>query len=276
MVQQASRRRSSVQLSAATSRAARVQQAAATRKAQHTRTTWATASSERTLLERNAVRGSSDSDYGVRVQAFLQWAGMCSASSLGLASLQLLILEYFEHLFFLGKDYAEGAKLVAAIAHFRVGLSPRCAQFLPRCARALQGWRLLAPASSRQPLPWLGLMALVGSLLSGNHVAEALACLLGFHLYLRPGELLGLTGRCLVAPSRRPGAPWTWGVIVRPLEENVPSKVGEFDESVLVDRPAWRWLHPFMLLLADRNPDQLIWPFSPPSSSGTFTRRQYP
>ena len=85
----------------------------------------------------------------------------------------------------------------------------------------------LAPGGSRAPLPFVGLMCLVGATLSRRAWKRAVAYLLGFWCYLRPGELLGLKVSQLIAPQQ--GAMDTWGVRA--------SRTSQFDESVLLDWP---------------------------------------
>ena len=81
----------------------------------------------------------------------------------------------------------------------------------------------------------------------------ALGVLVSFVLYLRPGELLRITSKCLVRPSST--APW-WGVILHPVEDVTPGKVGLTDESLLCDQAAHgQRLGEFLSVLANLPPD---------------------
>ena len=80
-------------------------------------------------------------------------------------------------------------------------------------------------------------MLLVGACCAEQDHELALYLVLTFVLYLRPGEALTLTPDQLVAPQLV--ASWarqSWGVILGPLAGGTPTKVGEFDQSVLLDR----------------------------------------
>ena len=99
----------------------------------------------------------------------------------------------------------------------------------PRAHRALQGWGKMAPAHSRLPLPWLGLMALLGAMLWRNQWMAALCALLMFVLYLRPGEALTMTPEQMVPPlAVAAGAAHlaAWGFIIGPSLLGGPSKTG--------------------------------------------------
>ena len=88
----------------------------------------------------------------------------------------------------------------------------------------------------------------------------AVATLLTFTLYLRPSECLRLRAFQLIPPSPElGGAPAKWSVVVAAAELKVPSKTGEFDATVVLDRPELAWMHPYLLyLLQHRLPDQLL------------------
>ena len=85
-------------------------------------------------------------------------------------------------------------------------------------------------------------------------VAELTA--VAFALYLRPSEALSLTTDSLVRPSSLHGGPQgTWSVTLHPREAGVSSKTGVYDDSLLIDGPAFPWMPDLLAkLLRSRSP----------------------
>lgn len=104
--------------------------------------------------------------------------------------LELAILEYFDDMFFEGRSAEDGEKLWASLKFFDPGLRWRGDRLFPRVLRALKGWHRLCPAMPRQPLPWLGLLAIVAHLLRCGHAEPAIALTFQFTLYPSPGGAL--------------------------------------------------------------------------------------
>ena len=59
--------------------------------------------------------------------------------------------------------------------------------------------------------------------------------LIHFIGYLRPGELVSLRCHQLVEPVPGAGVKW-WSLLLAPEQDGTPSKVGEFDETALLDK----------------------------------------
>jgi len=158
---------------------------------------------------------------------------------------------------------ATGSKLLAAILHFRPNIPGPIGRAFPAATRALRGWHRLMPATTRQPLPFLLLMALVGVLLARFQISMSLAILLGFSGYLRPRELTNLKVSQLVAPLSNAGASFKqWFLVLHPEHEGLRSKTGLFDESVSLDSEWLAWAAPFLCLLKGRRAaDAPLWPF---------------
>ncbi len=61
--------------------------------------------------------------------------------------------------------------------------------------------------------------------------------------YFRPGEAVGLTPTCVVGPAPRLGLAYRHAaLLVHPFLEVRPSKVGQFDESLILDTSGREWL----------------------------------
>ena len=103
-----------------------------------------------------------------------------------------------------------------------------------RSRNALKGFRRLAQGLSRAPLPWIAVCAILGAGLHRGLVDFSLAVLIMFIAYLRPVELLQLTGVQLIAPLKGSGTRW-WAVLIAPEELGIGTKTRQYDESVLLD-----------------------------------------
>ena len=79
------------------------------------------------------------------------------------------------------------------------GLDPET--HLQRTSRAMRGWRKSTPTFQRLPLPWVVVSAIIGWLLHHREREVAVAVILAFSCYLRPGELPGLRMLQVIAPN---------------------------------------------------------------------------
>ncbi len=141
------------------------------------------------------------------------------------------LVDYFDYLYFSGSMAHEAEKAKASALH--------CANFLeyprdlPRTARALRGFRKVAPGSSRFPLPAEIFGALQGQLITSNHCEMALAFALMFIAYLRPSELFGLRVCDVIMRAGH--------VVINlaPGDTNVVTKTGLQDEGVWLENKIW-------------------------------------
>ena len=72
---------------------------------------------------------------------------------------------------------------------------------LPRSRRRLQGWNRLDPGTTRPPIPWELIAAVVHRMLTKQQISEGFLVLLMFDAYLRPGEAISLHRNDLVEPT---------------------------------------------------------------------------
>ena len=152
-----------------------------------------------TFLEQNTVQQRTADRYRDTLDEFFVWRGSSRSLAGNRAKLENEIVEYMEHLYFNSHHSNMGNYLLAAIRFTDVGLNT---DTLPRAYRAARGFRRLAPGLSRAPLPWVGLMAMVGCALQQGLREQAVMMWLHFVLYLRPSELLRLRAWQLVPPVR--------------------------------------------------------------------------
>eukprot|EP00971_Amphidinium_carterae_P342554 6481897-Amphidinium_carterae.1 len=116
-------------------------------------------------------------------------------------------------------------------------------QVLPRSYRALQGFARVDPPVARDPTPIEAAALLVHHLVtSADLIAmlSGLASVIGFDLFARPSEVLGITAEEVVAP--RHFGYGDVGVVIassKPMGGGVPTaaKNGEFDETIIAGLP---------------------------------------
>ena len=153
-----------------------------------------------------------------------------------------------------GEAAHSGESLVASLRHL---YSARLT--LPRAARALKGWRLLAPPKQRLPLPRQAVMAICGWLMARRQAQMAVAVALAFCCYLRPSELMALRGSHLVPPCSLANLPF-WGLLLHDSDLGIPGKTGTWDAAVTLDLDQFLW--PAMAALhAGRRHHQPVWDF---------------
>ena len=134
-----------------------------------------------------------------------------------------------------------GQKLMAALAWVRPKFRKGGEVSLPRSRVGSLALFRRSPGATRQPLPEpvvyamaSRMVALLGSGEKGRNVG--LCVIVAHHLYLRPGELARIQWEWIVPAalgSRERGRQCS--IVLHPSEEQVPSKVGLFDETLLVD-----------------------------------------
>ena len=88
----------------------------------------------------------------------------------------------------------------------------------------------------------------------------ALAVLIGVDAYLRPSELLALTTTSLVLPASETEG--SWSLLLHPSSQGARSKVGESDETILLNSRRLAFLTPALKVLYESAPaDTPLWPY---------------
>ena len=153
--------------------------------------------------------------------------------------MDLILARVLDELFLDGGALHLGSGLFAVMTFFHPGLRP--ATMLPLSRRALQGWARRCPPRSRDPMPWVCACAclIAEQMMTMNERMCALAVILMFTLYLRPGELIDSFSDWWIPPVTSLGHGYRhWSIIVRPTEGQRPAKNLAFHCSVALDRPA--------------------------------------
>jgi len=227
------------------------------------------------LLAQLAVQVPTGDPYRDYLNTFLRTMELSSVEHIPPESLDRYLSDFFDLRFMQGYAAEQGEKTLAALQHFHPEYGKFGRHSLPLTGRCLKGWRRIAPGHARLPIPWLALMAMVGQALFENQTSLALALLIMFFCYLRPGETMELVGDHLVPPGRLKttsefGGPY-WGIVIRPRSEHKPSKVGAYDESVLLDVDPLQWMGP-VLHTMHRLGNRSLWPFDHAKFNALFQK----
>lgn len=122
------------------------------------------------------------------VDQFVEWvtARGCDASTAVL--MDRCLANFFSWKFAAGYSPAAGQQARAGIIH----LFPRYRDQLPESLLALKGWEKVMPPNKHPPLTWFLSIAMALRAVSWGYPEIGCAILVGFHLFLRFGELLNI------------------------------------------------------------------------------------
>jgi integrase len=135
--------------------------------------------------------------------------------------------------------------------------------------KSLRGWKRVTPSRSRSPEPFSVWCAICNMMTAMGASHMAMFLMMGLHTYLRPHQLLSLTGSCLHQPSR--GICRFWTVLVHPQGGPTVSKIGEYDVSVVLDGQRFSFLNvAYAALKQRRKPDEKVFLFSYPQYTKVF------
>ncbi|CAE7893669.1 hypothetical protein AK812_SmicGene22743 [Symbiodinium microadriaticum] len=166
------------------------------------------------------------------------WEGvaplLCSSPGVlkDMSTVETILCQQLEELFLDGCNLASGQYLIAAVIFFNLSLKSHP---MPRVKQSLQGWRKLAPPQARLPIPYEAVALMAQMAFAKGLISIGLFLLLAFALYLRPSEGLRLRKRDVIKPVQKRGTSSHWQFVLNPLEEGVPSKTQEFDETLQLD-----------------------------------------
>lgn len=187
---------------------------------------------ELSLLEASSVREPQRKDYARRLEMFYTFVVRYELNIQKEADLDAALCEFVDHLFLEGEDSSWGLKLQAALEFERPEFSREGRLSLPRFKRAMKGWRLKAPTQTRLPMPEFLKSCISGVLLMEGELEKALFNETTFSTYARPGETLRMAAEDVVSNNKE----FQHTVLVlTPLERGESSKVGQYDEVLILD-----------------------------------------
>ncbi len=191
------------------------------------------------MLEEASVAPGTRQKY---LKALVEFEAFLAARAVVLTSpsdVDKALTDYLNFMFMDGHEIHEANFLYAAWIWSHPDYGSKGQHPLPRTVRAINGWRKLAPGFTRPPMPWACLALTVQWLLTSNNLEASLAILTIFVCYLRPSEALRLPAEDLVEPSQ--SCP-RYALLLHGEAEGQPSKVGLYNESMLLDSPELPWL----------------------------------
>ena len=216
------------------------------------------------LLESNSVSAQTLADYQHRVMEFRVFCislGYCWATAVGMPS---SLVEFFTACYWEGASAATGDKLLAALNCLWSWFATLQLAEHPQVARALKGWHRLLPTTPRLPLPWPVICGWAAAMCGLGRVDMALALILATGAYMRPGEVLTLRGRSVLSPmTGGTGTMAAWSLTAFDFVLGRSSKVGSFNDSIVLDHPKRQWLGIWLGRLAKQvGPHVLLFGFS--------------
>ena len=109
--------------------------------------------STRSHLEQASVKATTLHTYQ---QHYAKWMRLCRQSQKNLStptSLEMAMIQYFDHLFFKGSPSGICRAVLASVCHCRPDWALCLRSDVGRIKKALKGWERLAPGNSKDPLP---------------------------------------------------------------------------------------------------------------------------
>ena len=221
-----------------------------------------------TFLESVAIRKPTEISYRKEVCRFIRFCDQENVRLTGDAEVDGALVRHLHGLFLAGYGRDKPERLMAGLLHF----APEWGRFgyrhTPRAWRALKGYRLKAPGRSRKAYS-LGLWAaLAWDLARRGHWLMAVKVMVDLSAYLRPNDGFSMQRRDLVPPVA--GVTQCWSLLLYPEERLARSKVGAFDDSIMMDSTYTPWLPDILKEMAVGPPLECPWPFDYTSFSKEF------
>ncbi|CAE8613278.1 unnamed protein product, partial [Polarella glacialis] len=195
-------------------------------------------------------------------QVFAVTMGVLSLT--GIDQVDAAMEKYFELLFVRGvSQYAARCALYGwAYLHPTMSTKPR--HHFPLSKAALKGWKNLEPGGSKDPCPWEVALLIAEWMMANGYVKMAAFVILCFDTYVRPGILSLIRRENILPPVPGVNASYKhWSLVLSPKTEGVPTKVGEFDDSLIVGSTGREWVSQIAELLWRKSlPNALFFPFS--------------
>lgn len=181
-----------------------------------------------------------------------------------LDGLDKALTDYVDVRYFACEQGDSGSKLWATLRHVRPELGRASKKQLPRFMKAIRTWSRAAPPQSRDPLPAVVRSGVEAVLIYQGFPEEALFIALAFECYLRFGECFNLAPHDVVAPTQRlaPNLRF-WSVRLCPLDGELPSNTGVYDDTIQIDQPDAAFLGKLLALMKkERRGQRRLFSFS--------------
>jgi hypothetical protein len=172
--------------------------------------------------------------------------------------------KYFETLFIQGSSQYVASCTLCGWAFLNPAMSTKPRHHFPLSKAALKGWKNLEPGGSKDPCPFEVCLMIAGWFLDKGFVMMAAFVVLCFDTYVRPGVMSVLKRSNILTPSSHVHAGYKhWSLVLSPSVEGVPTKVGEFDDSLIVGSKGREWISKVLeKLWRHSNPNATLFSFS--------------
>ena len=217
-----------------------------------------------TPLQAKRVQAKTRLAYSQLLLALATWLSVCTLPKLSGEHWDNILVDYLEEQLEHDMTLSMAIKSVSAVLWANPHVGRPTARALPCASAVLAGWRALQPPASRPPLPIECMAAIAVRMAAEGDLLMALFVWVSFETYWRPAEGLSLRGY-QVLPGLQGGSGSTrhLSFLVRPSEQETPTKTGLFDVSCLLDLPRQQFLVPLLLEVKRRAGDSgLMFPFS--------------
>ena len=218
------------------------------------------------MMEEASVTDKTREQYRQDLDTFLRERKLQSLR-MPVEQLDAALVKAFDEMYLAGSAFTSGEKLWSAVRFHAPFCGHQGRLHLPRCVRALKGWRRLTPQKTRRPMPWV-MAAAIARLLLDESVGMALAWLLMIDTYMRPGECISLLTSQILAPT----GVWPMlkpAILLHPDQRAIASKTGEMNESLILHRA---WLGRLLMLYKAQRKRVNMWDFSMSQWRAAFLR----
>lgn len=213
-----------------------------------------------TFLEVAAISTRARENYKKKWAELLELARQKRVDVDDAQSLDIMLVDHFNAKYLEGEGAHYGDYMMAALMDMKPSYSRVGDKKVPRCWRALKGWRKLCPPRSRLSYPLAVWAALSWRMVVHGHLMKALFNLLQVSTYHRPGTLLKLRKMGLVRPTA--GVTPCWSMVTSLEETSDVSKVGTKDDSILLDSDWLNFAQPLFEVLVRGRPMDRVWKFN--------------
>lgn len=189
-------------------------------------------------LWRSSVTPHTLALYDTAARDFQRSTGMVLRPGVVPKNLDRKLAAYVHERYLVGDSYAVVNTAVHGVL-FRMCVRMRDVQ-LPLTKAAFRGFRRLVPENSRDPLPWQAVLHMAYWLVSmradlTGAFQAAIAMLLQFDTYARPGAILQIGPRQLIPPMREvPSKEQVHALVLAPSDEGKYSKTRTQDDTILI------------------------------------------
>ena len=125
------------------------------------------------FLESESISRSTLIDYLARILILIDWCQLNQRSWDSADTLDIVLLEFLDYLFWKCLPGSDGSKLLAAVKFIFPCTGRLGPLSLPRSHRAVGTWLTKRPPDQRVPLPWVALAAVLGVLCYQSDIVVA-------------------------------------------------------------------------------------------------------